>query len=69
MEYTPVESSNIEAVAYDGLLKELGVRFSGGSEYHYYEVEPNVYEEFLASASKGKYFHANIRNTFRFKKV
>ena len=69
MDYTPITSSNIEAVAYDGLLKELGIKFLGGSEYHYYEVEPAVYEEFMASESKGKYFHANIRNTFRFKKV
>jgi len=69
MDFEPVSSSNIDAVAYDGVLKELGVRFKGGSEYRYYEVEPNVYEEFMAADSKGSYFHANIRNTFRFKKV
>jgi hypothetical protein len=57
-----IMSSNIKAVGYEGDVLE--VEFSTGSVYRYKGVPRPVYEGLMASESKGKYFHANIRALF-----
>ncbi len=55
MELHKVESSMIQAFGYDAEEQSLLVIFNSGKTYRYFEVPPNVYEELLASDSKGSY--------------
>ena len=66
-------SSNIAAIAYDMEHKWLGVEFSSGSIYNYFDVPKSVYNEMLAINKKGesvgKYFITNVKGVFEFIKV
>ena len=75
MEYTKVESSQIEAVAHDPETNTLGIRFKskkGPSEYHYQNVSDKLYEGLVGAVSVGKFFGEHIKNdpvSFPFRKV
>ena len=64
-----VNSSNIDAIGYDKENQLLYVRFSTGSLYVYYNVEENVYKEFLAFWSKGRYFGGCIANKYQYSRL
>ena len=64
---TPVESSNLKSVRYDG--QNLFVEFGKGSIYVYYEVPLELYTELLKAESKGKYLNSNIKNVYRYEKI
>lgn len=66
MEWVPVESSNINEIGFDADASEwtLGVRFRNGTEYHYRGVSQDVYTSFLASDSKGKFLHTEIKSSY-----
>jgi len=64
IEMTPVKSSNIAAVGYDADGLRLVVEFGIGSKYIYFGVKQNVYDSFMASESKGRFFHAHIRGKY-----
>ena len=59
-----VESSHIDAIGYDDLKEELVVKFKNGQEYTYSDVKPFVYNDFLNSESKGKFFAQNIKGVY-----
>lgn len=59
-----VESSNIAAVGYEDDTSTLVVRFNSGSEYRYYGVAKEVFDELLNAPSKGRYFNQNIRGIY-----
>ena len=61
VEMKPVESTHIESVGYDSDKKILTVKFKSESTYDYYPITEMLYEEFMASESKGKYFREFIR--------
>ena len=62
-----VESSNIEAIGYDVDRRQLHVRFlKTGATYVYDDVDEWVFNEFLQSESKGRYFNQNIREAYSF---
>lgn len=69
MDRIPVDSSNIAEIGYDPDSATLEVLFNNESLYQYFDVPETVYEEFLAADSKGKYFNANIRNSYRYDKL
>ena len=56
-----VESSNIESIGYDSNSKNLEIEFNDHSVYRYYEVPEDVYDELMASESKGSYFFRKIK--------
>lgn len=64
MERTPVSSSNIAAIGHDEDSQILEVEFMNGSVYAYSGVPVGEFESFLTAESKGKYFHANIRDRY-----
>lgn len=64
MNYVPVSSSNIAAIAYDDEGRMLGVKFNHGGEYWYHGVPSSVYQSFLRAVSKGTFFGAFVRNTY-----
>lgn len=61
MNYVPIESSNIEAVAYDAETQTLGVRFRAGTEYEYLRVPISIFEGLRTAPSAGRYFDQNVR--------
>jgi hypothetical protein len=65
VEWVPVESSVLAAVAYPRDEHLLFVEFRSGEIYCYFEVPPGRYEELLCADSKGGYFNRHIRNHFR----
>jgi hypothetical protein len=66
MKKQEVESSVIRAV---GHTRVLEVEFESGRVYQYYDVPENVYNEMLASDSKGRYFNQHIRGKFPYQEV
>lgn len=69
MERTPVTSSDILSVGYDAETHVLEIEFIKGSVYQYFGVPQEVYDGILWADSKGKYFHANIKNVYSFSKL
>jgi hypothetical protein len=60
--FKPVQSSNIEAVAYeDGTLL---VRFAGGATYRYRDVHASEHLALMASSSKGAHLAHRIKGKF-----
>ena len=69
MERTPVQSSNVAEIGYEPSSMTLEVLFTNGNLYQYFDLPEAVYLDLMASESKGKYLHANIRNNYRYAKL
>lgn len=63
-----IESSMIRSVGYDEASRTLEVEFMSGGIYEYYNVPPQAYKELLAAASHGRYFLANIRDVYPYRR-
>jgi len=61
-----VDSSAIVRIAYSERGQKLFVTFSAGT-YTYFDVPREVYEAFMAAASKGAFFNTRIRDRYDFK--
>jgi hypothetical protein len=69
MERISVNSSNVSSVGYDADSQILEIEFNNGGVYQYSGVPESVYEGMMGADSKGKYFHANIKNAYPFSKL
>lgn len=69
MQRIPVESSNVRAVGYDAETETLEVEFHGGGAYAYDAVPPEVHEALMVAGSVGRYFNANVKSTYTFRKL
>jgi hypothetical protein len=69
MRRDPVASSNIVSVGYESSSQTLEVEFASGGVYQYYNVPQPTYEEFLAAASKGRFFASQIKDRFPYARV
>ena len=69
MERISVNSSNVSSVGYDADSQTLEIEFNSGGVYQYSGVPESVYEGMMGADSKGKYFHANIKNTYPYSKL
>ncbi len=63
-----VSSSMIRSVEYDDTNKELTVTFNNGSSYAYFDVPAKVVKQLVAADSVGRYFIANVKNTYNWGK-
>ncbi|WP_215781980.1 KTSC domain-containing protein [Paludibacterium sp. B53371] len=61
---TSLTSSSISRICHDADSQILFVRFVNGSQYEYYLVARQIYQDFLASPSKGQFFNRNIRSRY-----
>lgn len=61
MNWTSVNSSNLNAVAYDDATSTLYIRFNASGTYAYDRVPQSVYSGLLSASSHGKYFDAYIK--------
>jgi len=69
METISVESSHMATMGYEPDTKVLQIGFKNNTLYEYFDVPPNVWEEFKAAESKGKYLAKFIKGTYQYKKV
>jgi hypothetical protein len=64
-----VESSNISEIGYDNDSETLVVEFNHGGKYAYDGVPAEEFDALKVAESKGKYFIANIKGKYTFRKV
>ena len=64
-----VESSSIASVGYNARQQILDVQFHSGAVYRYRSVPKEVHAQFLKAPSKGRYFSAQVRGKYPFKKL
>lgn len=69
MDRTPVSSTDVAEIGYDVPTMTLEVAFHRGGVYQYFDVPEIVYQEFMRADSKGKFLHANIKNSYRYTKT
>jgi hypothetical protein len=60
----PVVSTSIASIGYDDVDRILEVEFISGNVYRYRDVEEDVYERFLAAASKGAFLNEHIKDAY-----
>lgn len=65
MDRVPVASSNLKSVGYDADSETLEIEFHSSGVYQYFGVPQYVYDGLMNASSKGRYFHQNIRNNYR----
>jgi hypothetical protein len=66
MDRIKLNSSSISEVGFDPASNTLEVVFADGRLYQYFDVPQHVYDQLIAAASPGQYFHQEIRGVYRF---
>lgn len=66
LEWTDVDSSNVDAVAYDEPSHSLVVLFTNGGLYSYDDVEMQVYVEMVHAESVGKYLNQMVKGRYAY---
>jgi hypothetical protein len=69
MNRTVVNSSNLQSVGYDPDTQLLEIAFKTGSVYEYYNVPSVIHQKLMTAPSHGKFFHAHIKGTYRYKRI
>ena len=69
MNRQPVSSSNLVSVGYDSSYQTLEIEFNNGAIYQYFDVPQFEYEGLMQAESHGGYFHANVRNNYRYARI
>lgn len=69
MEKELVSSSTIVSIGYDTASETLEIEFKTGGVYQYYNVPEAVYQQLMASDSKGKFLHIYIKNSFAYSRI
>lgn len=70
MQRETVESSQIAEVGYDRASSTLEVMFKrSNAVYQYSNVPPEVYFDLVHADSIGKFFNAQVKGKFEFKKL
>lgn len=59
--FTPVQSSNLQSVAYDAAQRRLWVTFHSGGYGYYEDVPESVYFGLMAARSKGEWHDGSIK--------
>ena len=65
----PIDSSNILALGYNANTRTLRIEFKKNIYYDYLGPSPEVFQQMMASESKGKFFSANIKGKYEFNKI
>ena len=69
MDRQPVRSSNLAAVGYDAESRTLEIEFLDSGVYQYFDVPPSIHDGLMGAPSHGKFFHAHIRDKYRYAKI
>jgi len=68
-EFYPVQSSNVDAVAYDLQSETAYVRFTNGSTYAYRGVPASEFENLRTAASVGSYLNSYFKNVYPYERM
>ena len=63
-----VDSSNVEAIGFDDITRELHVQFVSGGYYVYHDVPREIFDRLLDSPSKGSFLNREVKMVYRFTK-
>ena len=69
MNWVPVKSRMLAAVAYNDDWQQLYLRFRSGDIYCYRGVPVDRYRELLAADSKGEYARGHILNRYPYQRI
>lgn len=69
LDWQPLDSKLLAAVAYVAPRRLLYLRFHSGEVYRYFTFRADQYQEFLDAESQGRYFLAQIRNRFPYERL
>ncbi len=70
MDRLPISSSLIRSIGYDFPNSVLEVELlPTGRLYRYFDVPLSIYNELMASDSKGSYFNESIRDLYPFEEL
>lgn len=64
MDREPVDSSTILSVGFEPATGTLEIEFKKGGLYQYYNVPNEMYEQLMASDSKGRFLHVYIKPSY-----
>lgn len=64
MEREMVDSSTVLSIGYEPTSSTLEVEFKNGGLYQYYNVPDAIYQQLMASDSKGKFLHTYIKPAY-----
>jgi hypothetical protein len=64
-----VDSTNLASAGYDRDSRVLEIEFRSGAIYRYHAVQPEIFENLMRAASKGRYFVREIRGKYEFRCV
>jgi hypothetical protein len=65
-EWIPLDSSCVQSYRYDPRGHALGIEYSGGEKYEYFDVSPSELRKMLGAESIGKFVNEKIkRKPFR----
>lgn len=64
-----VSSSSILSIGYDSSSQTLEVEFQSSFVYQYYNVPQHVFDELIASPSKGQFFNSQIKDAYPYSRV
>jgi len=69
MDHVDINSTMIKSAGYEEATSVLEIAFNRGGLYHYLDVPKELFQEFLASSSKGRFFDKNIKDKFKTQKI
>jgi len=69
MKRLPVDSSAVRSVGYDQKSLILEIEYTNGSIYDYYDVPPEIYQEFCEADSMGAFVNFRIKPNFQYREV
>lgn len=62
-------STVIQKISHDAHTNTLFVTFVDGDLYAYFDVPARVFDAFRRAFSKGRFFAAEVRNRFRYRRM
>ena len=65
MSWTMLDSTMLQAAAYEDQMGALLLQFHGGAVYAYLDAPASLFQQLLHAESKGRYFNSWIRNRFQ----
>lgn len=66
---SPVSSSSVRSIGYHEDARALEVEFHSGGVYRYREVPREVFEQFHAADSRGRFLHDRVRDQYEYQRI
>lgn len=64
-----VDSSCINAIAFNGTTNVLSIRFRSGLVYEYYDFDRFKFSDFRNASSHGRFFNSQIKDVYRYRQL